>query len=486
MVIANFKTNETETSVAGLWKWDYGQTLRIQGLSLPKAVEIHFSFDQTSGASITRIGTTKDGTTDIAIPDSMLENESKNENYCFYAFIYVREAEAGETLYKITFYVKSRPKPEAFDRPEDSEIFKEAIKAVNDSADRASLSEKNAAASAQEAAKIKDSVQDMVDTIGNIDEQVQVVKEFTQKAETASTNAALSEKAAKESKEAAELSKTAAENAESNANTSKESAELAAQAAKKSEQEAGKVVQQFNASAEEQLKKVVDAGATQIQNIRTVGAEETEKVQQAAAGIVADRQQIQQNKEDAAKLKEDIVKKLDKNQGAENNGKILGIGADGMLVPVDKPSGGTGGEKDYELISEIITSQEVSIIEFKDFLKPIKEFIFYITCPKSEPISIYIQRVFKNSKFGKTAILYNISATDKEIDTYVKGEIIAEKVEILENITSKWNDGNLQINYYNTYEDKTQISVGSYAKLSLICTNQFKIPIGTKITLLGK
>lgn len=189
---------------------------------------------------------------------------------------------------------------------------------------------------------------------------------------------------------------------------------------------------------------------------------------------------------DFSKLKEDIVKKLDKNQGAENNGKILGIGADGMLVPVDKPSGGTGGEKDYELISEIITSQEVSIIEFKDFLKPIKEYIFYITCPKSEPISIYIQRVFKNSKFGKTAILYNISATDKEIDTYVKGEIIAEKVEILENITNKWNSGNLQINYYNTYEDKTQISVGSYAKLSLICTNQFKIPIGTKITLLGK
>lgn len=251
-------------------------------------------------------------------------------------------------------------------------------------------------------------------------------------------------------------------------------------------EELKKAVSNIDTVAEEQLKKVVDAGTTQIQNIRTVGAEETEKVQQAAAGIVADRQQIQQNKDDTAKLKEDLTGKLDKNQGAENNGKILGIGADGMLVPVDKPSGGTSGEKDYELISEIIISQEVSIIVFKDFPKPIKEYIFYITCPKSEPISIYIQRDFKNLKIGKTVILYNISATDKELDTYVKGEIIAEKVEILENITNKWNGGNLQINYYNTYEDKTQISVGSYAKLSLICTNQFKIPIGTKITLLGK
>ena len=37
--------------------------------------------------------------------------------------------------------------------------------------------------------------------------------------------------------------------------------------------------------------------------------------------------------------------KLDKNQGAENKDKILGIGADGLVVPVEKPSGTSGGEK---------------------------------------------------------------------------------------------------------------------------------------------
>ena len=35
--------------------------------------------------------------------------------------------------------------------------------------------------------------------------------------------------------------------------------------------------------------------------------------------------------------------KLDTNQGAENAGKILGIGADGQVVPMDAPEGGGGG-----------------------------------------------------------------------------------------------------------------------------------------------
>ena len=59
--------------VSGAWQYDYGQILRIQGLNLPKAVEIHFSLTEKSGESITRIGTTKDGATDVLIPDSMLE-----------------------------------------------------------------------------------------------------------------------------------------------------------------------------------------------------------------------------------------------------------------------------------------------------------------------------------------------------------------------------------------------------------------------------
>lgn len=42
MVIANFK-NDSHPIVYGASQWNYGEVLRIQGLNLPKAVEIHFS-----------------------------------------------------------------------------------------------------------------------------------------------------------------------------------------------------------------------------------------------------------------------------------------------------------------------------------------------------------------------------------------------------------------------------------------------------------
>ena len=94
------------------WQYDHGQILRIQGLALPAAVEIHFSLTDTGGESITRVGITKDNVTDVIIPDSLLENNGATENYNIYAFVYITDPGSGETEYKITISVKSRPKPE--------------------------------------------------------------------------------------------------------------------------------------------------------------------------------------------------------------------------------------------------------------------------------------------------------------------------------------------------------------------------------------
>ena len=121
--------------VSGAWQYDYGQILRIQGLNLPKAVEIHFSMAEKSGESITRIGTTKDGVTDVLIPDSMLEKET-DQNYSIYAFIYLSDATSGNTEYRIAIMVNTRPKPEVPGSPEESEIFRETIEAVNQAAHR--------------------------------------------------------------------------------------------------------------------------------------------------------------------------------------------------------------------------------------------------------------------------------------------------------------------------------------------------------------
>ena len=44
---------------------------------------------------------------------------------------------------------------------------------------------------------------------------------------------------------------------------------------------------------------------------------------------------------DAKAVGDALTTKLDKNQGADNAGKILGIGEDGIVVPQDKPAGGS-------------------------------------------------------------------------------------------------------------------------------------------------
>lgn len=121
MVIANVLN--TYTTVAGLWQYDYGQILRLQGIKLPTAVEIHFSLQEKGGESVTRIGTTKDGVTDVVIPDSMLENADTAADYKIYAFIYLADQEIGQTEYKISMSVRSRPRPEQFEKQEDSELF---------------------------------------------------------------------------------------------------------------------------------------------------------------------------------------------------------------------------------------------------------------------------------------------------------------------------------------------------------------------------
>ena len=91
-----------------------------------------------------------------------------------------------------------------------------------------------------------------------------------------------------------------------------------------------------------ELKRLIDS-------IKTTDASaqisEHDKSKTAHADIRTD---VTTLKEANAQLKEDLKSKLDKNQGAENNGKILGIGADGVVVPVEKPSGGTGGGVDLD------------------------------------------------------------------------------------------------------------------------------------------
>lgn len=93
-----------------LWQYDYGYVLRIYGLKLQNAVQIHFSIDPTSTDVIRRIGVTHDeeGYTEVTVPDKFLDNGHATENYYIYVYIYDGDYNDGKTVYTIKIPVRSR------------------------------------------------------------------------------------------------------------------------------------------------------------------------------------------------------------------------------------------------------------------------------------------------------------------------------------------------------------------------------------------
>lgn len=320
MIVANFNRGTTTKGAFGIYQYNYGQVLRIQGLTLPPAVEVHFSLQNTGGEATTRIGVTKDGVTDVVIPDSFLENGDIAQNYEIYAFVYLRDETSGQTEYKITLHIISRPKPEAFDRPEDAELFREAIKAVNESAARSAESEKQAEGwahgredlperaqdnamyyagktekDAEKTATDRKEVKRLVESVSGIGEQVEKVEGLMKQAQTSATNAALSEQAAKESENNAAQARAGAEAAEDNAELAAQKVEqdkAIVEQAKNIVKQMGQEVldnknlvdeaaQDFDLKAQQALADVNNAGQAQTERVQTAGNDAVESVKAA-------------------------------------------------------------------------------------------------------------------------------------------------------------------------------------------------------------
>ena len=347
MIIVNFE-DENYKRVTGLWQWDYGQVLRIQGLNLPKAVEIHFSLQESGGEAKKRVGFTKDGVTDVVIPESMLENEESLGSYDIFAFIYLTDDTSGQTEYKICMPVKARPKPEAFDKPEDEEIFREAIKAVNDAAERAEESERQAGEYAEQTkadviktGEDRTAIAEMVDSVSGIEQQVETVKEYKDQAQTAATNALLSEQKSNEAKEAAlqaqAEAETAADEAEKRAlevaGDKAEVERLATQvrqdksSVEQTVQEFGSTVQQAEQSINTAKTKAVEAvnasKSDAIKAVQTEGTKQTEAVQAKGQEVINSI---------PSDYTTQMATKLDKQQGTENAGKALIVDKDGNVI----------------------------------------------------------------------------------------------------------------------------------------------------------
>ena len=369
MVTAVFTDNDDYARAYGLWQWDYGQQLRIEGLHLPTAVEIHFALQETGGEAIPRVGTTKDGVTTVTIPDSVLEGNratwTADKAYNIYAWVYMSDKLSGETIKRITMQVKSRPKPEAFEAPGDGEIFHEAIEAVNDAAKRAEEAGDKAVSAADEAKAAATQTAEHLEAVQGLAEQVetnadtvaqdkQTVTGMLSQTQQAASDAALSAQAAKLSEIAAAQAQTGAEAAEDTARQYAEETEADRQAVANDKQVVSQMREavaadrqaveqtaaQFGQTAQDALtaigqaqstavgdvkaegqkqttavqeagtqavSEVAEAKTTAVEAVTTEGDTQTKRVEDAAAGIIADREQISQNKTDIAGLVEGMT-----------------------------------------------------------------------------------------------------------------------------------------------------------------------------------
>lgn len=375
MIIVDFK-DENYKRVTGLWQWNYGQVLRIQGLNLPKAVEIHFSLQESGGEAKKRVGFTKDGVTDVVIPESMLENEEATDDYNAYAFVYLTDDTSGQTEYKICMPVKARPKPEAFDKPEDEEIFHEAIKAVNDAADRAEESERQIGeyaeqtkADAIKTGEDRTAIAEMVKSVSGIEQQVETVKEYKEQAQTAATNALQSERASEQAKESAMQAQVNAEAAEGMAEQhalevagDKAEAERLATQVRQDKSSVEQTVQGFGNTAQQAIQSVQSAGTQAVGEVNAtktdaVKAVQTEGTKQTEAVQAKGQEVINSIPED---FTTQMATKLDKQQGTENAGKALVIGDDGNVVPGEVQGGGV---QPLKLLNTIDITQQVNSVK---------------------------------------------------------------------------------------------------------------------------
>ena len=110
MVTASFKEGQKTAITTSLQKYDYGEVLRIKGLSLPRYVAVQFAVDGMSEALPSSIGETTEDVTDVLIPNSLLRSNIKPWNYNIMAYVYIVSGSSGKTEYTITIPVKWRPK----------------------------------------------------------------------------------------------------------------------------------------------------------------------------------------------------------------------------------------------------------------------------------------------------------------------------------------------------------------------------------------
>ena len=152
MVIASFKEGQKTAITTSLQKYDYGEVLRIKGLSLPRYVAVQFAVDGMSEALPSSIGETVEDVTDVLIPNSLLRSNIKPWNYNIMAYVYIVSGSSGKTEYTITIPVKWRPKTGDDQAADDdvAAVIGSAVEKMNTATTKAENAANQASATAEE------------------------------------------------------------------------------------------------------------------------------------------------------------------------------------------------------------------------------------------------------------------------------------------------------------------------------------------------
>lgn len=171
-----------------------------------------------------------------------------------------------------------------------------------------------------------------------------------------------------------------------------------------------------------------------------------------------------------------LTEKLDKNQGAANSGKFLGIGADGIVVPTEV-SGGGGSSKNYRKIAEVTISEEVGAITVSKDLDgnpfEITEFLIYGTNVKATGSTQVCLSLNSTDSFGWgwTGVNDFINATTAK-NIYFESIWIGRR--ILRLSSSQWGGATLSVQYKPNADSR-----GNAEKINLIKLYAITHPFAT-------
>ena len=310
-----------------LWQYDYGQVLRIAGKEFPKVTEVQFSLKQSGGHTLDRIGTSNNGLLTVQIPNELLQNKGATSDYTIYAFVYLSGDGYGNTKYMIQLPVESRPEPTdpSEDPSIDPSIFKDAVNAVNASADRAETAEKSAKESADKAKGYAESAGkskgDVEKARDNAISAIGIEKESALRGIASKTEESLqkiqsqteeSQNSIKQSIADATEKKTELDGAISNATNAKGNLDKTVQSAGNAKKElessigkAGEAKTALDSSISSAGEKQLALDAT-VEQANTVDASLKEQIG-SAEQIQANVEQIAKNKADISSLNEDLI-----------------------------------------------------------------------------------------------------------------------------------------------------------------------------------